>query len=120
MTVVGEVLKDIGADQKPEITVYNKCDKTDVSEINSDNAVFISAKHKIGLDKLIWAIGETAPGKKQEITVCIPYAEGALVSELHNTQKVLTEDYTENGTKLTLLADSITYNKLRDYIMGGD
>lgn len=120
MTVVGEVLKDIGADQKPEIIVYNKCDKTDVSEINSDNAVFISAKHKIGLDKLIWTIGETAPGKKQEITVCIPYAEGALVSELHNTQKVLTEDYTENGTKLTLLADSITYNKLRDYIMGGD
>ena len=120
MTVVGEVLKDIGADQKPEITVYNKCDKTDVSEINADNAVFISAKHKIGLDKLIWTIGETAPGKKQEITVCIPYAEGALVSELHNTQKVLNEDYTENGTKLTLLADSITYNKLRDYIMGGD
>lgn len=120
MTVVDEVLKDIGADQKPEITVYNKCDKTDVSEINSVNAVFISAKHKIGLDKLIWTIGETAPGKKQEITVCIPYAEGALVSELHNTQKVLSEDYTENGTKLTLLADSITYNKLRDYIMGGD
>lgn len=120
MIVVGDVLKDIGADQKPEITVYNKCDKIDVSEINADNAVFISAKHKIGLDKLIWTIGETAPGKKQEITVCIPYAEGALVSELHNTQKVLNEDYTENGTKLTLLADSITYNKLRDYIMGGD
>lgn len=118
--VVNEVLKDIGADQKPEIIVYNKCDKTNVNELNADNAVFISAKYKTGLDKLIWAIGETAPGKKQEVTVCIPYSEGSLVSELHNTQKVLSEDYTENGTKLVLLADSITYNKLRDYIMGGD
>ena len=116
--VVNEVLKDIGAEQKPEIIVYNKCDKADIDEINATDAVLISAKFKKGLDKLIWTIGEAAPGKKQEITVCIPYAEGSLVSELHNTQKVLSEDYTENGTKLVLLADSITYNKLREYIVG--
>ena len=118
IVVVNEVLKDIGAEQKPEIMVYNKCDKTDIGEFNADNAVFISAKYKKGLDKLIWAIGETAPGKKQEITICIPYSQGSLVSELHNTQKVLSEDFTDVGTKLTLLADSITYNKLREYIVG--
>ncbi len=118
IVVVNEVLRDIGADQKPEIVVYNKCDKADIDEINSTGAVLISAKYKKGLDKLIWAIGEIAPGKKHEITVCIPYSEGSLVSELHNTQKVLSEDYTEKGTKLTLLADSITYNKLREYIVG--
>ena len=93
-------------------------ENSEIDEINVTDAVLISAKHKKGLDKLIWTIGEVAPGKKQEITVCIPYAEGSLVSELHNTQKVLSEDYTENGTKLTLLADSITYNKLREYIVG--
>ncbi len=118
IVVVNEVLRDIGADQKPEIMVYNKCDKADIDEINSSDAVLISAKYKKGLDKLIWTIGEVAPGKKQEITVCIPYSEGSLVSDLHNSQKVLSEDYTENGTKLTLLADSITYNKLREYIVG--
>ena len=118
IVVVNEVLRDIGADQKPEIMVYNKCDKADIDEINSTDAVLISAKYKKGLDELIWTIGEVAPGKKKEITVCVPYSEGSLVSELHNTQKVLFEDYTENGTKLTLLADSITYNKLREYIVG--
>ena len=118
IVVVNEVLRDIGADKNPEVMVYNKCDKADIDEINITDAVLISAKFKKGLDKLIWTIGEVAPGKKQEITVCIPYSEGSLVSELHNTQKVLSEDYTENGTKLTLLADSITYNKLREYIVG--
>lgn len=116
--VVNEVLRDIGADKNPEIMVYNKCDKADVDEVVVTDAVSISAKFKKGLDKLIWTIGEVAPGKKQEITVCIPYSNGSLVSELHNTQKVLSEDYTEAGTKLTLLADSITYNKLREYIVG--
>ena len=118
IVVVNEVLRDIGADKNPEIMVYNKCDKADIEEINLTDAVLISAKFKKGLDKLIWTIGEVAPGKKQEITVCIPYSNGSLVSELHNTQKVLSEDYTETGTKLTLLADSITYNKLREYIVG--
>ena len=119
--VVDEVLNDIGAVGKPEIMVYNKCDKTDITEITQNkkevSSVFISAKQKINLDKLIYEIAEAAPGKKQDITVCIPYAEGGLVNELHNTQKVLSEEYTETGTKIVLLADSVTYNKLREYVV---
>lgn len=118
--VVNDVLKDIGADNKPEIMVYNKCDKADQEELTGCDGVFISAKKKLGLDKLIDAVADAAPGKKQEISVCIPYSEGALVSELHNTQKILSEQYSSEGTILCLLADSITYNRLRDYMVGGD
>lgn len=121
ITVVDEVLRDIGAVGKPEIMVYNKCDKTDITQITQAKkdvrSVFISAKQKINLDKLIYEISEAAPGKKKEITVCIPYAEGGLVNELHNTQKVISEEYTQGGTKIVLLADSVTYNKLREYVV---
>ena len=120
ITVVDSVLKDIGAVGKPEILAYNKCDKGDypeIAEINRDRVnVFISAKQKTGLDTLLEAVAELAPGKKKEITVVIPYSNGGLVNELHTNQKVLKEDYTQEGTKITLLADNITYNKLRDYI----
>ena len=120
ITVVDNVLKDIGAVGKPEILAYNKCDKGDypeIAEINRDRVnVFISAKQKTGLDTLLEAVAELAPGKKKEITVVIPYSNGGLVNELHTNQKVLKEDYTQEGTKITLLADNITYNKLRDYI----
>ncbi len=116
--VVDEVLSDIGADDKPKIIVYNKCDKKEEEIIKSSVFdVFISAKKKEGLDELMRAIGEIAPGKKQEMKILIPYSDGSLVSELHSTQKVLSEEYTENGTVLVLLADSITYNKLRNYII---
>ena len=114
------MLKDIGAIGKPEILAYNKCDKGDYPETaeadKNRHIVYISAKKKEGLCKLIDAISELAPGKKQKITVIIPYSEGSLASELHTTQKVLEEEYTETGTKLTLLADSVTFGKLRNYI----
>lgn len=117
--VADNVLKDIGAVGKPEILAYNKCDKGDfpeTAEIDKDrHIVYISAKKKEGLDRLIDEISELAPGKKQKITVIIPYSEGSLASELHTTQKVLCEEYTETGTKITLLADSVTFGRLRDY-----
>lgn len=120
ITVVDSVLKDIGAVGKPEVLVYNKCDKNGEPEFFEKRdlsvGVSISAKYKKGLDKLILAIANQAPGKKQEISVCIPYSKGNLVNELHETQKVLKSEYTEIGTQMVLLADSITYNKLREYI----
>ena len=61
-------------------------------------------------------MGEVAPGKKKAICVLIPYSEGALVSKLHENQKILSEDYTESGTKIRLLADSATYESLKEYI----
>lgn len=120
ITVVDKVLEEIGAVGKPEIMVYNKCDKageTDISYIRENSInVFISAKYKKGLDKLINAVAEQAPGKKRELKICIPYSEGALVNELHDTQKVLSSEYTETGTQMVLLADKVTYDKLRKYI----
>ncbi|MDY3928894.1 MAG: GTPase HflX [Clostridia bacterium] len=120
ITVVDKVLEEIGAVGKPEVMVYNKCDKageTDISD-NRENSisVFISAKYKKGLDKLINAVAEQAPGKKRELKICIPYSEGALVNELHDTQKVLSSEYIETGTQMVLLADKVTYDKLRKYI----
>ena len=118
MKVVENVLSDIGATGKPVITLYNKSDLApDV--ITKEKGVFISAKTKSGTDEFLKVLSDTAPGKKQEITVLIPYSMGDIVSSLHTNQKVLSEDYTENGTLITLLADSIAYNNLREYIVKG-
>ena len=118
MKVVENVLSDIGAKGKPVITLYNKADLTpDV--ITKEKGVFISAKTKSGTDEFLKVLSDTAPGKKQEITVLIPYHKGDIVSNLHTNQKVLSEDYTENGTLITLLADSICYNNLREFIVKG-
>lgn len=118
ITVVNSVLSDIGASGKPEILVYNKTDllENDADIMPKENSVGISVLKNKGIDKLLEVIGDVAPGKKQEISVLIPYSEGALVSRLHETQKILSEEYTEVGTKIKLLADSTTYNNLKEYI----
>ncbi len=118
--VVDSVLSDIGAGGKPTVYVYNKVDLVDDAlgfSCDEKNSVGISAKTGENIEKLIDLIAETAPGKKQEITVLIPYSCGSLVNELHQNQKILSEEFLAEGTKLTLLADKITYGKLKNYTL---
>ncbi|MBO5059992.1 MAG: GTPase HflX [Clostridia bacterium] len=117
--VVNSVLEELHAAGKPTIIVYNKIDLLpDGSSFvgGAENETAISIKNNVGIDGLLDLIGEVAPGKKKEICVLIPYTEGSLVSELHKNQKILSEEYTAEGTKMLLLADSVTYAELRQYI----
>lgn len=120
IAVVEQVLSDIGAVGKPIVAVFNKCDKLEeysAADLKSDRCVYISAKHKKNIDKLIEAIAETAPGRKTKVRACIPYSEGALVNELHEEQKVISEEYGENGTVMEIMVDARMYDKIREYII---
>lgn len=119
ITVVEQVLSDIGAVGKPVVAVFNKCDKLDempVTVPKNDKCVYISAKHKKNIDGLIDAISDVAPGAKRRVCAIIPYSEGALVSILHDTQKVISEEYGGEGTSMELMVDAQMYEKIREYI----
>lgn len=113
--VVESVLSDLGATGKPVIEVYNKVDL--LTDGGDFAGVGISVKENIGIDRLMKLIEDTAPGKKKEMCVLVPYTEGSLVSELHKNQKILSEEYTAEGTQIRLLADSITYAALKKYLV---
>ena len=121
ISVVNSVLRDIGATGKRTVTVYNKIDKlTDHNKamsLGGGNSVLISAKTGLHMDKLMYAISETAPGKKQKVKVMIPYSEGALVSELHENQKVISEEYAAGGTVMELMVDNEMYERIRLYCL---
>lgn len=114
--VVKDVLTEIGAGGKPVINVYNKCDLDgDYIPAEDGCSVFISAKTGMGIDELINAIADTAPGKKKERTLLIPYSQGGVLNSLHSSEKVLSENYTADGTEVTVLIDDIVYNRLQEY-----
>lgn len=118
MAVVEHVLTDIGAVGKPVIKVFNKCDKLEeYPKFNGNSNVYISAKSNVNIDKLIEAIAEIAPGKKQLVKVCIPYSQGGLVNLIHDTQKVVSEEYSETGTVMEAMVDAQMYEKIREYIL---
>ncbi len=118
ITVTKDVLSSIGAMNKPIIGVYNKTDLCpDLAGLcHYQRNVCISAKHKTGIDELINALSEEAPGKKQEYTMLIPYSDGSILNTIHNSQKVLSENYTSSGTELKVLLDDESYAKFKEYI----
>ena len=118
ITVVESVLSELGAAGKPTIGVYNKADiAEDITAVydSFDANVLISAKTRENVGRLLELIAESAPGRESRITVLIPYEKGALVSELHQNQKVISEQYAPEGTKITLLVDERAYAELKDY-----
>ena len=116
--VVDSVLSELGALGKPTVYVYNKIDLVEEDVVyTQENSVGISAKTGKNIEELIDLISETAPGKKREMTVLIPYNLGAVVNDLHKNQKILSEEYLAEGVKIHLLADKITYEKMKTYII---
>ena len=115
--VVCDVLDEIGAGGKPYINVYNKCDLQNCS-IASDNGgknVFISAKTGQGIADLMAAIADTAPGKKFERQLLIPYSDGSVLNELHKNEKVLDEEYRGDGVYIKVLADEAVFQTIKQY-----
>ncbi len=122
--VVKSVLGDIGAGGKPIVAVFNKCDRLTDDVIlkadEHDREVRISAKTHEGFAELLDVIADLAPGKKKEVEALIPYTDGAVLSNLHNTQKVLSEEYTETGTLIKVLCDEQAFAAIKEYIIKRD
>lgn len=120
---VHEVLKEIGAETKPVITVYNKIDKlppdsklTDRLALEED-AVCISAAKKLNLETLQQMIETHLKSKAVEVTLCIPYAETAKAAQLHETANVLEQEYTENGAVMKVILPVEDLEAYNEYIL---
>ncbi len=120
---VHEVLKEIGAETKPVITVYNKIDKLPPDNKLADrlaleeDAVCISAAKKLNLETLQQMIESHLRSKAVEVTLCIPYAETAKAAQLHETANVLEQEYTENGAVMKVILPVEDLEAYNEYIL---
>lgn len=120
---VHEVLKEIGAETKPVITVYNKIDKLPPDSKLADRlaleeaTVCISAAKKLNLESLQQMIESHLKSKAVEVTLCIPYAETAKAAQLHETANVLEQEYTENGTVMKVILPVEDLEAYNEYIL---
>lgn len=120
---VHEVLKEIGAETKPVITVYNKIDKMPPDSKLADrlaleeDTVCISAAKKLNLETLQQMIESHLKSKAVEVTLCIPYAETAKAAQLHETANVLEQDYTENGAVMKVILPVEDLEAYNEYIL---
>ena len=120
---VHEVLKEIGAETKPVITVYNKIDKLPPDSkladrlVLEEDTVCISAAKKLNLESLQQMIESHLKSKAVEVILCIPYAETAKAAQLHETANVLEQEYTENGAVMKVILPVEDLEAYNEYIL---
>ena len=114
--VVYETLAQIGADQIPVITVFNKKDIWPEDIVLRDPmaevAVSVSVRTGEGLDVLLAKIEEMIRRLKPYIRTTISYADGQKIDFIRRYGQVVKEEYTENGTYIEAYLEEAYIRKL--------
>ncbi len=109
---VFEVLNDLGAGDKPILEALNKADRVNVTGVvEPADAILISAKEGRGLDALKAEISRRIAAMRHKAELLIPYDKGNVLSLIHSKGQVLSEEYTDSGTKVVALMDVALYQR---------
>jgi len=101
---VNAVLKEIGAEQIPQIILYNKIDRLGLAprlERAADGqvtAAWISAERRLGLELLAAAIAERLARVTRRARLRVPASAGALRARLYAAKAVRAERSADDGS----------------------
>ncbi len=119
INITTEILKDLGCVSDNIITVMNKCDKSEnlFDLLTFNKTVMISALKGINLDLLLKEIEKCLEQKTAQVSLLIPYSKGAAVNVIRNHGKILSEEFTEEGTLLKVILSTKDLDKFENYII---
>ncbi len=105
LEAVDRVLEEIGAGERPSLTVYNKADLLDAHELETlrvrmPQAVFFSARTALGLEQLLDRLAAEAAATDRLISAEVPYREGSLIKVVREQGQVLSEEYLEDRMRI--------------------
>lgn len=109
IATVRDVIGEVGARHIPELVVFNKADLITpedrlVLRGLEPGAVFASARTGEGIADVLEAVARMLPDPAVEVDLLVPYDRGDVVSTLHETGRVLSVGYVEDGTRIRALA----------------
>lgn len=117
LKITVDLLKELGAVDKPIITVLNKVDAANPELLLGEEGIRISAKEGIGFDVLLKAIEDALPVKKLRVKMLFPFNEIGLSAMVRENGTIFSEEYTAEGLELDCLIDSITAERLKNNIL---
>lgn len=120
--VVDSILEDLGVLDKPVIMAFNKIDKvssyTRPGIINKNGKCFeISAVNGDGIEELKKGIKDALPQNEVEVKLFVPYAEGWVISYLHQNGKILSEEHKEQGTEIVAKINKSKTGAIKKYFV---
>ena len=118
-----EVLKELGVEDKPVITVLNKVDKPGTASmctklrVKYPRTVPISALDKTGFEELQQLMMQEVSKIRQQVKLRVPQSDYSVVNELLKQGKILKQDYEENDMLLTVELPSTYIGRIKKYLI---
>jgi GTP-binding protein HflX len=120
---VGHVLRELGAAEKPVVTVFNKSDLVaDQYElrravVQMPESVYISAKTREGLPYLMRQISKTIESLLIRVRLEIPYNRSDLVALCYDRGRVISADYQSDRIVVDAEITSDLVGRLGRYVV---
>ena len=116
MYVVYDTLRQMGADGKPVITLFNKQDRLEKEEshkdFQADYSIATSAKTGQGLDKLKAALLEIIRRDQIYVERLYPFADAGKIQMIRSKGQLLSEEYLPEGIQIKAYVPQDVYGKL--------
>lgn len=109
--VVLQVMAELGAGDKPSLDVLNKIDSVESLPL-LPGAMPISCKTNDGIEALLDTIAQRLQEEHCIAKLLIPYTQGGMLSQLHDSETILSETYQEQGTLVTIRVSKATLDRL--------
>mgnify|MGYP006079432997 CR=1 FL=1 len=118
-----KVMREIGADQNPTLTVFNKIDqcidseKIDRIRIEYPDALFVSAITGEGVDALKQAVSDSINDGLKSTELLVPHDRYDIISKLHASGGIRTQDTRDDGVYIEGLFPEILSGLITPFII---
>lgn len=116
MYVVYDTLRQLGAEGKPVITLFNKQDRLEKEEshkdFQADYSIATSAKTGQGLDELKAALLEIIRRDQIYVERLYPFADAGKIQMIRSKGQLLSEEYLPEGIQIKAYVPQDVYGKL--------
>lgn len=96
LEVTDQVLAELGCEDIPQLTIYNKCDKAGAVPF-APGVLLTSAKTGRGLPDLLAALDAALADRVRQVKLLLPYDRLALAEPMRSRGSVTREDYRDEG-----------------------
>ena len=118
-----DVLKELGADMKRTITIFNKIDLVDspivLTRLRSliPDALFISVKSEEGVNVLKEEMEQILAEDLASTELSIPFDRYDIIALLHRTSHILEEEYIDNAVNITASIPATIHGQIKPFII---
>ena len=118
MEIVYQTLRELGAEGKPVITLFNKQDlvteEKHLHDFQADYAIPVSIRHREGLDRFLERLEQVVREGQILVERVLPYQNAGIIAQIRQTGQILEEEYLADGIRIRAYVPEDLYGRLQE------